>query len=532
VSALGGNIRATVSPSAPPKPGSSPTTGYTMTAQPGGATTTTTSTPATITGPTSGRSEANVGAAWVFDPSIPAAPGAPRDVWAAGLNGEATVSFTAPASTGSLPVSSYTVTTWPSGVATTTTSTSVRIGGLTGGGNYWFTVSATNADGTGPEAGSNAIVVPPPPPPPVETVLPDLVVSLLAAGPDAVLVPGRDPTVTVDVANLGAGPSSNTRLLLTLPENVSVSDLVQPSRGACALAGSALDCDLVSLAAGESLQARVALHLETGTQMTFAAQASQSEPDGQPADNSAGLTLSGPPQLEGMQVSRLGPASGRAGDEFQLVYRLTNRGIVATGAFSALFNLERGVVVGPVSGPAVRCTRTATRLACSLASLAPGKTVKLTLLARHSTVGTRAHRIWLTPAGATSSAGRPVALAQRVTVTAAAPISLNASTPLVSPLGQPFLLRIVITNNRPRAARGIYALIRLSSPLNWLATQAGCNRQASQLRCNLRDLPKRTSRTLMLRVQPKHLGTINATVKLEGGRTQHLQTEIVAKPRD
>jgi hypothetical protein len=163
--------------------------------------------------------------------------------------------------------------------------------------------------------------------------------------------------------------------------------------------------------------------------------------------------------------------------------------------------------------------------------VAPGKTTKLTLFARHSTIGSHAHRVWLAPAGATSSQGRPVALAQRVTVTAAAPVSLNAHTPLSSTLGQPFLLRIVITNNRRQTARGIYGLIRLSSPLYWLATEAGCNRQGPQLRCTVRDLTKGASQTLTLRLRPEHLGTINATVKLDSGPTQHLQTEIVAKPR-
>ncbi len=95
-------------------------------------------------------------------------PGAPSAVTGVAGNTKATVSFTAPAVTGGSPITSYTVTatdhTHPAkgGQTATGSGSPITITGLTNGDHYTFTVTATNAVGTGPASKPSATVIPKP----------------------------------------------------------------------------------------------------------------------------------------------------------------------------------------------------------------------------------------------------------------------------------------------------------------------------------------------------------------------------------
>jgi hypothetical protein len=106
-------------------------------------------------------------------PQPPTVPDAPTNVAASAGTGSATVSWTAPPN-GNSQITSYTVTpyigTTPQPATTVTGSpapTNATVTGLTNGTTYTFTVSATNAVGTGPaSAPSNAVTPTNAPPPP------------------------------------------------------------------------------------------------------------------------------------------------------------------------------------------------------------------------------------------------------------------------------------------------------------------------------------------------------------------------------
>jgi uncharacterized protein (TIGR02145 family) len=171
VTAVAGNAQATVSFTAPSSTGGSAITGYTVTSSPGGLTGTGTGTPITVTGLTNGTaytftvvatnavgsSVASSASAAVTPATI---PGAPTSVTAVAGNAQATVSFTAPSSTGGSAITGYTVTSSPGGLTGTGTGTPITVTGLTNGTAYTFTVVATNAVGNSVASSASTAVTP------------------------------------------------------------------------------------------------------------------------------------------------------------------------------------------------------------------------------------------------------------------------------------------------------------------------------------------------------------------------------------
>jgi putative cell wall-binding protein len=160
-----------VSWSAPASTGDSAITSYTITATPGGATATSTTTTKEITGLTNGVSYTFTVRATNTQGTGPASsaslgvtpqgvPAAPTSVSAVAGDGEATVTWTAPASDGGSTITSYTVTASPGGATATSTSTSTTVTGLTNGTAYTFTVKATNEHGSGPASTASSAVTP------------------------------------------------------------------------------------------------------------------------------------------------------------------------------------------------------------------------------------------------------------------------------------------------------------------------------------------------------------------------------------
>lgn len=170
VAAAPANARATVSWTPPANTGGSPITLYTVTSTPGSVTATApgSAVTASVTGLTNGVSYTftvtasnSSGAGIPSSPSnavIPAnVPGAPIIGSAVGGNASATVTWSPPTSDGGSSITKFNIFVSPGNAAVTVPApaTSATVSGLTNGTAYTFTVSATNAIGTGPASASS-----------------------------------------------------------------------------------------------------------------------------------------------------------------------------------------------------------------------------------------------------------------------------------------------------------------------------------------------------------------------------------------
>ena len=160
VTAAAGDQSAVVSWAAPTDTGGSAIAAYTVTADPGGATCTTSgAVSCTVSGLTNGtpytftvtaaNGENRVSAASAASTAVTpgTAPDAPTAVTAAAGDQSAAVSWSAPTDTGGSNIAAYAVTASPgSATCTTTGARSCTVSGLTNGTPYTFTVTAANGE--------------------------------------------------------------------------------------------------------------------------------------------------------------------------------------------------------------------------------------------------------------------------------------------------------------------------------------------------------------------------------------------------
>lgn len=177
LTATGGPAQATFSWSNPDSQGSSPVTGFTLTLTNGGGTYSVAAgtNSKTVTGLTNGVTYAGtvtatnaVGTSAASNtasvtPATASVPGAPTGVSATAGDGQATVTFTAPASNGGSNIIGFTATSTPGGLTGSisgATAAPISVPGLTNGTAYTFTVHATNVVGNSAESSASNSVTP------------------------------------------------------------------------------------------------------------------------------------------------------------------------------------------------------------------------------------------------------------------------------------------------------------------------------------------------------------------------------------
>jgi probable HAF family extracellular repeat protein len=186
-------------------------------------------------------------------------PGAPTSVTATAGDGQASVSFAAPASDGGAPITSYTVTASPGGTTSTAAGSPITVTGLTNGTSYTFTVVATNAVGTGPASTPSLAVTPASPPSGGGAGgggggggggdAPNTKVTVsVQSSPHNV---GDTYAYSINLVNNG-GSSNNTTLTVNLPSQTSYNGAVVDRGPGCTSAGTTVTCSLDFFPGGQT----------------------------------------------------------------------------------------------------------------------------------------------------------------------------------------------------------------------------------------------------------------------------------------
>jgi hypothetical protein len=220
-----GNGSALVGFTAPASDGGLPITAYTITSSPGGLTATGTSSPISINGLTNGTSytftivatnAVGTSASSASSSSVIATgvPGAPSITAVYPGDGQALATFNAPASTGGLSITSYTITSSPGGFSATGTASPLTVIGLTNGTAYTFTVIANNAAGSSPASAPSNITTPLGAPSAPQNVSANIVGTSAVVSFEAPVTDGGLPVVNYKVT---ANPGGFTGIAASSP---------------------------------------------------------------------------------------------------------------------------------------------------------------------------------------------------------------------------------------------------------------------------------------------------------------------------
>jgi hypothetical protein len=351
VSAVGGNQRAIVTFTAPTNVGSSPITHYTVTAVDstnaanGGQSVSGASSPITVNGLTNGDSYTfSVTATNAVGPSLSSStsnsvvpartvPDPPTAASATAGNAQASVSFTTPTNNGGDPITGYTVTAVDltshslGGEIATGATSPITITGLTNGDIYTFTVTASNAFGTGvPSSTTNSIT--------------------------PVTVPGAPTIGIVTAGNSTASvafsaPAGNGGTAIT-GYSVTATDATNAARGGQSATGTASPIIVSSLTNGDSytFSVQATNTVGTGPASALSAPVVPAGPPGAPTD----VTGSPTGQSGTVSITFATPASsdGSAITGYAVTASDTTNGghggQIATGATSPI------TIIGPTDG--------------------------------------------------------------------------------------------------------------------------------------------------------------------------------------
>lgn len=323
-----------------------------------------------------------------------------------------------------------------------------------------------------------------------------------AVSSDHALV-GDTVTQTLTVANHGPDPATGTVLdVVVPPELTHVSGCGAPVSGT-------LSCALGTVASGASTDVAITWSVDSPGTPTPTGTVSADPTDHVPGNDSAGSTITAPPQADLHVTVDVDDVSPTLGQLLTWSVAVRNDGPHPASGSEVQVTLPAGVsydgddggCTGPVGGV----------LTCPLGPIGPGIAGQQVVQVQTTTTATGAHTASATAttqADDPSSANDTDGATATVDPVADLEVTLDVDTAVPTP-GQDVVVTAQVANDGPDTATGGVLSLTLDSDLTHVSDDGGCTPAGSTLTCPLSDLAPGADTTV----------AVTATVRSDGTRS-------------
>jgi uncharacterized repeat protein (TIGR01451 family) len=241
---------------------------------------------------------------------------------------------------------------------------------------------------------------------------------------------GDKVTYAITVSNGGPASATNVSLADSLSDNLPVSSLTA-TQGSCTTAPSSITCALGTLPSGGSTKVTFAITLQTDEVFTNSLSISADQPDPNPANNSAVVSVTvNPADLAVVQTES--PNSVAAGTRATYTIKVSNGGPAKANNVMLTDTLPQNVPVSAASASQGSCTAASNGLLnCSLGALAAAATATVTLSVTPTAAGPMTNTVSVAANEPDPNASNNSA-ALTTNVSGAPDFSLSANSPVVS----------------------------------------------------------------------------------------------------
>jgi uncharacterized repeat protein (TIGR01451 family) len=209
----------------------------------------------------------------------------------------------------------------------------------------------------------------------------DLSISTTAS-PEPVLV--NDPlTYTITVKNNGPADATTVQLADTLPAGVTFESAT-PLQGTCSEATGTVTCSLDPLPNAQSATVQITVRPQSADTITNQASVSSTDPDPNPADNSASTQTTVSPVADLAITATAVPDPVVAGEFLTYTLVVENRGPSEAAAVSVTDTLPTDVAFAEASNSCLEFNGTVT---CKVGALASGQSATLNMTVRPQSAG-------------------------------------------------------------------------------------------------------------------------------------------------